>query len=237
MKKIIFFFAVIAAYTGVVQTANAHAIWIESNPAATKNKAHEVKIFYGEYPEGEVEPTAKWYSDLKSLEVWLTSPSKKKTRLVLTDATDHLNSSFVPDEEGVYFITTVHATKDLGGATKYEFSSVAPVLSGKTASLPAAPEIPLAIIVAPKTYRADGVVELQVRKGSEAFVGGEVMIMSPEGWVKTVKTNDKGQVSFTPKLKGSYVIEASEYKKETGEWNQKQYTHTWKGSTTRILVN
>lgn len=239
MKKITLILALAAIYLGISQSADAHAIWIESGSKATKNKAHDVKIFYGEYPAGEIEPTEKWYSDLKSLEVWVISPSKKKTKLTLSDAVSHLSSSFVPDEDGIYYITTVHSTRDLGGTTKYEFSSVAPVLSGKAAAAaaPAALEQPLSIVVQPAAYKTNGLVELQVWKDGEAFADGEVLIMSPEGWVKTVKADDRGQVSFIPKLKGNYVIETSHYRKEAGEWNSKPYTHTWKGSTTRILVN
>ncbi len=236
MKKLTVYLIVFGAYLLGSTDANAHALWIESNAKATKNKAHEVNIFYGEYPSGVSDSTAKWYSDLKDLDLWVTSPSNKKTKLELKDLSTHLTSSFIPDEDGLYYVTAVHSTKDLGGTTKYEFSSVAPVLSGKAAAAPKL-EQPLAITVAPNPYKTDSKVDLQVWKGGQAFVDGEVLIMSPEGWVKTVKTDSKGQVSFTPKLKGSYVIETSDYKKEAGEWNEKKYTHTWKGSTTRILVN
>ncbi|MES2653248.1 MAG: DUF4198 domain-containing protein [Bacteroidota bacterium] len=237
MKHIFFLIAVLVVSLTTAQTADAHAIWIESNTKAIKNKAHEVKIIYGDYAEEIIEPTSKWYSDLKTLEVWVTSPSKKKTKLLLTDATDHLVSSFVPIEDGMYYITTVHVTKDLGGTTKYEFSSVASVLSGKASAEFAAVEQPLSVTVKPNAYKANDLIELQVSKDNQPFAKAEVQIMSPGGWIKTVKTNDKGQVSFTPKFKGNYIIEASEYKEEAGEWHAKKHTHVWKGSTTRILVN
>jgi uncharacterized GH25 family protein len=237
MKKLIVYLIVLGSYLLGSTEARAHAIWIESNSKATKNKVHDVKVFYGEYPSGVSDSTAKWYSDLKTLEVWVTSPSKKRTKLELSDLSTHLTSSFIPDEDGLYYISTVHTTKDLGGKTKYEFSSVAPVLSGKATAAPLTLEQPLAVIVKPDEYKVNNLVEIQVWKAGQAFVDGEVLIMSPEGWVKTVKSDANGKVSFTPKLKGNYVIETSEYKKEDGEWNAKQYTHTWKGSTTRILVN
>jgi uncharacterized GH25 family protein len=236
MKKLIVYLILFGAYLLGSTDANAHAIWIESKAKATKNKAHEVKIFYGEYPSGVTDSTAKWYSDLKDLEVWISSPSNRKTKLELKDLSTHLSSSFIPDEDGLYYISTVHTTKDLGGTTKYEFSSVVPVLAGKAAASPKL-EQPLAITVSPGSYQTGSQVGLQVWKGDHVFADGEVLIMSPEGWVKTVKTDNNGQVSFTPKLKGNYVIETTHYQKEAGEWNAKKYTHTWKGSTTHILVN
>lgn len=237
MKTVILLLLVVAAYLGGTHTAAAHAIWIESSAKATKNKAHEVKIFYGEYPEGEIEPTEKWFSDLKTLEVWVISPSQQKTKLTLTNASTHLIGYFTPEQDGIYYITTVHTTKDLGGTTKYEFSSVVPVLAGSAAPVVAAPTVPLSVVVQPKAYKTNELVEVQVWKEGKAFKDGKVELMSPEGWVKTVKTDANGKVKFTPKVKGSYVIETSDYHKEDGEWNQNKYTHSWQGATTRILIN
>lgn len=236
MKKIIIILTVLAACVGL--EANAHAIWIQSNLKATKSVAHDVNVYYGEYPEGQADSVQKWLSDLKDLEVWLTSPTGKKTKMALKDAETHLTSSFIPDEDGVYYVSTVHTTKELGGATKYEFSSVVPVVSGKAGSaLVSAPASALVISSQPKAYRTNQSIELFVQKEGEALAKGEVSVMSPEGWVKTLHTDDKGRVSFIPNLKGRYVIEASDYKKEDGEWNGKAYTHAWKGSTTSFVVN
>ncbi|WP_400193272.1 DUF4198 domain-containing protein [Hymenobacter sp. B81] len=237
MKTLILFLAGLAAILVGTSTATAHAIWIESPTKATKHKAHEVKIVYGDYAEGVVEPTAKWYSDLKTLEVWVTGPAQQKTRLTLTDAGTHLVASFVPEADGLYYLSTVHATRELGGSTKYEFSSVTPVLVGRGAAALAPPAQPLAIVVAPRAYKANEPVEAQVWKAGQVFKNGKVELMSPEGWVKTVQTDANGKLVFTPKLKGSYVLEASDYQEQAGEWHQKKYTHFWQGSTTRILIN
>lgn len=237
MKKLTVLLIALATYFGN-ETASAHAIWIQSDPKASKNKTHEVQVYYGEYPSGQTDSTAKWYSDLKDLEVWVISPSRRKTKLELKDLSTHLSASFVPDEEGVYYISTLHTAKDLGSTTKYAFSSLVPILSGKTEafSMPA-PPIPLAVVAEPKSYRSNQLIELQVRKGSAAFAQGEVLIMSPEGWVKTLKTDDQGKVSFKPQVKGRYVIEASDYKEEAGQWNDKAFTHSWTGTTTSFTVN
>lgn len=237
MKKIsIFLFVLVATLS--IQRASAHAVWIQADPKANKNQAHEVKVFYGEYSANEIEPTDKWYSDLKSLELWLTSPSGQKTKLALSDASVHLASSFIPTEDGLYYLTVVHATKDLGGTTKYEFSSVTTVLSGKAASVNVpVPQVPLSVVAEPKSYNPNKEIQLQVWKAGVASAKSEVIIMSPKGWTRTLITDDKGQVRFTPDWKGRYVVEVSDSKRETGEWNGKQFTSTWKGSTTSIIVN
>ncbi|MBT2559427.1 DUF4198 domain-containing protein [Hymenobacter sp. ISL-91] len=242
MKTLFAFLLLAATYLlPGLSAASAHAVWIESITKATKNKAHGVKIYYGDYPEGVIEPTQKWYSDLKTLEVWVVSPSGKKTQLPLTDAATHLTASFTPTEDGLYHLTTVHVTKELGGTTKYEFSSVAPVLAGSatttTTTAAAAPQVPLSIVTAPKSHRVNTPVEVQVRKDGQPFQDGKVELMSPEGWVKTMKTDANGKLVFTPQLKGSYVLEASDYQAQTGEWNQQNHTHFWQGATTHIVVN
>jgi uncharacterized GH25 family protein len=238
MKKIIILLVVLATSIGAGLKVNAHAIWIESHQKASKNKAHEVKICYGEYPEGERDSVSKWYSDLKDLEVWVISPSQKKTKLNLQNAVTHLSSSFIPDEDGIYYISTTHVAKELGGTTKYEFSSVLPVVSGNiSVGTAASPAMALSVIAAPKSYRSNQPIELLVKMDGEVHKKGEVSIMSPEGWVKTLHTDDSGKVVFTPNLKGLYVIEATDYKKEAGQWHDKSFTHAWKGSTTSFIVN
>jgi uncharacterized GH25 family protein len=236
MKNIPVLVSMLAALLTFPQFTEGHAIWIESKAQATLHQSHEVKIFYGEYPEGAADSTKKWFSDLQSLDVWVVSPTKKKTKLTLRDAATHLAGSFVPDEEGMYYVTTAHTTKELGGTTKYEFSSVAPVQTGSGAATVAAAEQQLAVIARPGIYRTGNTITVQAWNNGTPFADGEVVIMSPEGWVKTLKAGQNGSVTFTPRLKGSYVIETSDYKPEEGQWNDKKYTHSWKGATTHIVV-
>ncbi len=237
MKKLITLIVIIAGYFGNILQANAHAIWIETNQKASKNKAHEVNIFYGEYPEGKADSVDKWYSDLKKLEVWVISPSQKKIKLILKDVSTHLTSSFMPEEDGIYQISTVHSTKDLGGTTKYEFSSLVNVAVGSSSVGSSSPTLSLSIISEAKPYHINQPIELHFKKDGEALVKSEVLIMSPGGWVKTLEPNTAGKISFIPLIKGRYVIEVSSSIQETGKWNDKDYTNSWKGSTTSFVVN
>lgn len=225
-------------FLGLISTQMvfAHAVWIESNGKATKNQPQEVKVFYGEFPEGVPDSTAKWYSDVKELEVFVVSPGGKKTKLTLTDAITCLKGSFIPEQEGLYYISTVHAARELGGTTKYEFQSIKPVQVGSMKAADRLPEVSLAILTDPAGYKMNEEIELTVLKNGIPYEGGEVQVMSAEGWVKTLKADKWGKVRFKPVLKGAYVIETSSYAKEAGEWNQKTYTHAWCGATTHLLV-
>lgn len=215
------------------QVAMAHAIWIESVSVAKKNQSQEVKVFYGEYASGEIEKTDKWYSDLKNIEVWLHTPSKKRVKLQLEDKQDYLLSSFLPSEDGVYYITTVHTAKELGGTTKYEFSSFLPVKVGKeTVNRDMSIVQPLSVSVQTDISGQNSKINALVSKNGKPLENAEVIVMSSSGWSKTFKSDSQGQVSFEPLWKGAYVIEASQYLPEAGNWGGKAFTHAWQGSTT-----
>jgi uncharacterized GH25 family protein len=219
------------------QVAMAHAIWIESKAVASKNQEHSVKIFYGEYASGEIENTDKWYSDLKNIEVWVHTPSQKKVKLQLVDQQNHLSSSFVPSEDGTYYISTVHTAKELGGTTKYEFSSLLPVQVGRTPlNKTIAIEQPLSVNRQTDLLKQNAKITLLVQHKGKPLGNAEVIVMSSSGWTRTYKSDSQGLVSFDPLWKGAYVIEASNYQPETGNWEGKAFTHAWQGTTTFFEV-
>ncbi|MGJ1362552.1 DUF4198 domain-containing protein [Sphingobacterium spiritivorum] len=231
--KIITQLFLILILLGGKQVAMAHAVWIESKASASKNQPHDVKIFYGEYASGEKESTDKWYSDLKNLEVWLTTPDNQRVKLDVKDEQEHLSTSFVPEKDGVYYISTVHATKDLGGTTKYNFSSLVPVRVGKLAISATSPkDLPFSVEKITTSGKKKSEIEVLVSSNGKAVKDAEVIVMSETGWTKTLKTNENGVVSFSPQWKGNYVVEASQMNEETGRWNDKDYTRNWHGTTT-----
>ncbi|MBE8714335.1 DUF4198 domain-containing protein [Sphingobacterium hungaricum] len=228
-------FTLLLLWITSVNLAEAHAIWIEASPIANKNQPQTVKIFYGEYANAEIEPTQDWYSDLKTIEVWLISPSQKKTKLTLSDQKTFLQAEFTPEEDGTYFVSTEHAAKDLGGQSKYVFSSVIPVQVGKSPSQ-VKPASALAVTAQAKTFTLKDDVTLQVTAKGIAAANAEVLVMSASGWSKTFKTDQNGTINFKPLWKGNYVIETSTYQEQAGKWNDKGHTHVWQGSTTFIQV-
>ncbi len=236
MKWIVQYIVLNVAALLTTQFVAAHAVWIETEGKAAKNRVQVVKVFYGEFPEGLPDSTSKWYSDVKSLEVYVTSPGGKRTKLKLEDAFTCLNASFTPQEEGLYYISTEHTAQDLGGTTKYTFIAMKPVLVGDSGTAERLPDVSLAILSDPAGYSIKKQIELTVLNNGQPYAGGEVQIMTAAGWVKTIKANQEGKIRFTPVLKGAYVIETSTYTKQEGEWNQKAFTHAWSGATTHLIV-
>lgn len=216
-------------------SVRAHALWIESSPFAVKNKVHDIKIYYGEYASNEIEPIDKWYSDVTDFEIFVTTPSQRKVALTKNPAQDHFQSSFVPEEDGVYMISIVHAAKDLGGATKYEFSSIALVSVGPR-STQVLNKVPFCIQIQPKIFQKGEVVDALVLQNGIPVRQGELLVMSQEGWSKAFKTDDYGRVRFPVIWLGQYVLEASVSIEEEGQWYDKPFKKTWFGTTTSIQV-
>lgn len=218
---------------------HAHALWIETASTGKQGQAQEVKIFYGEYASKELEEAGQWYSDVKDFTLWLTSPGKEKVKLNTTAGANFYSASFTPENDGVYYLTVSHEAKDLGGTTKYEFSSVAAVAVGKI-DVVNHTLIPNSIKVAAneaKAYKVNTPVQIKAMLNGQPVANKPVSVFSPEGWSKELKTDANGNISFRPIWPGRYVLELSNFEKTSGEHNGQNFSAAWQGSTCSFVVN
>lgn len=232
VKRIILLLTVLL---GGNQVTQAHAIWLESHPIGTKNTSHVIRVFYGEYATGEIEPTIGWYSDLKELTVQLIGPNQKLQTLTLEDKGDFLEGSFIPSEDGIYQVFTSHAAKDLGGETRYEFVSQTRVKVGEGQAIPA---IPLGhqLVIDAKVPPVGARIPLLLTKDGNPVVEKEILVMSSEGWSKSYKTDQEGKILIEALWPGKYVVEYSHMQQQEGVWHDKPYKKNWQGLTTSFLV-
>jgi len=217
---------------------SAHALWIETNTIGKAGQQHEIKIFYGEYVNNEKEKIEKWYSDVKEFTLWLTAPGKEKVKLNTVAKDDYFSANFTPEKDGVYFITVAHEAKDLGGTTKYEFSSVATVAVGKSNAVDLnSVSNSLKVSTADaKVYKANAPVQLKAVLNGKPLANKHVSVFSPEGWGKEFTTDANGVINFSPIWPGRYVVEASNFVKNGGEHNGKEYKAEWQGATSSFEV-
>lgn len=214
---------------------SAHALWIETNPVGKKNLSHRVSVFYGEYAEQEIDPVDKWYSDVRDFELWLTGPDQHRVKLEVKRENDRFTAYFTPEQEGVYWLTVLHGAKDLGGKTKYEFSSAASVSVG-AAVAQTVPPLPFAVSLLSGVSKRNGEVVASVLLDGKPLADASVEVMGPEGWSKAFKTDAEGRVRFPAIWKGNYVLEATRMSPQTGEWQGNTHTQVWQGTTTFLLV-
>lgn len=220
------------------QTSYAHALWIESSPYGALNQAHEVKVYYGEYATNERDQVEKWYSDVKDFSLMLHVPGKEPVKLQLTNKGDHFSGSFQPAVQGTYFLSIVKAPKDLGGKTKYEFSSLVPVIVGKSAKIDySAIKNPLQIeFLNASNAKKGNSLQVKITSLGKVVPNAKVSVFSSTGWGKEFVADANGLLTFDAIWSGPYVLEASSFEEKAGEHEGKPYASAWQGSTAFLEV-
>jgi hypothetical protein len=219
------------------QSGFAHALWIEANATAEKGQTQEVKVFYGEFATGELEPVEKWYADVKSFSLWLTGPNQQPVKIALTQKENHFVASFTPQSEGIYYLSVQHEASEIAGNTKYEFSSVAMVKVGQKAEANhQVVKNTLKVLTPQNAAKIASATTVKVYLDGNPHANGKVLVTSEQGWGKEFTTNEAGEITFSPIWKGKYVLEATNFKKGAGELNGKPYESTWQGATAVMYV-
>lgn len=202
----------------------AHAVWIETDAKGVKGKTQAVKIFFGEYGSGKPDTTAKWFSNLRDIQLFLTTPDGTRSPLTLKQQVEHYTAEFTPSQNGVYLLSVSHTVAALYREGMLEYYATASVavdakgygdLSGATA-----------LALQPVTNDLKSAAPLSAKvffKQSSVQQGTKVILDSRNNWTKTENTDNSGSVSFTPPSPGRYMIEAIHYEDRTGTHNDKPY--------------
>lgn len=200
----------------------AHTVWIETEPNGKLNKPQEIKIFFGE-PDSPTF-TAKWFSDIKDIRVKLVSPSGKEQMLEKQQKESYYSAFFTPTEKGIYTISVNHLVKDVFKEMKITYQSVTFVNVGvKESKELVLGDLPLQLgfdTFIPKTEKTKIFKFLKEEKIAEKE---RVSITSENGWSMSYRTNNKGEIKFTPLWKGKYLVEFSWSKKEEGNHHGTPY--------------
>jgi len=230
IKSVLFMLA------GVFFASNlfAHALWIETKGTGKIGQAQEVKLFYGEYAQNERDITAKWYSDVKDLTLWLVGPDQQKIKLSTVLGDNVASASFTPEKDGQYTLVVSHPAKDLAGTTKYHFLTSTTVQVGKPAAVINPEGITNELKVFPSSgtaYKVNKAVKLKTLHNGTAKAEATVSVFSPSGWSQVLTTSKDGEIEFTPVWPGRYVVEVTDFQKTKGDHNGKPYEALWQGST------
>jgi uncharacterized GH25 family protein len=201
--------------------ANAHAVWIETALKGTKNKAQDVHVYLGEYAANERDSVVNWFSNMKDVKLYVTTPGGTREAIALKANGRTLDGSFTPTAEGTYTLSISHTVATVYGETKIEYYATATVIVGKETTSPLSGVTGLSIV--PATEEPKGVVPVTVYKDKQPVADAKVEVIAPEGWVKEMKSDAKGAASFTPLATGVYMLEASVNDKSTGTHENQPY--------------
>lgn len=184
----------------------AHALWIHTSSTSEIGMKHPYKVYYADYHENAIEPVAKWYSDVKEFELWLISPSGKKTKLEPTATEEYFEASFTPEEEGEYRMQISHTADPGESKTAYQFNAYAQIWVGKGKGQ-VFPDSDLALV------RKAKVGELEVFFKGKALADGDIAILGPDAEAQELKTDKKGKIKADLERQGVYFAEATHTEK------------------------
>lgn len=221
----------------MISTASvfAHALWIETSGEGAIGKAHELKIYYGEYAAKEFEPTDKWYSDVSKFALWLVAPDGTKKQLDYKPGDNHFIASFTPDKNGVYTVTIGHSAKDIDGTMIYQFNASAQINVGKgEPSVKAIENNELYLQPVKDPKGKSGIVKVFYKGKPAAKV--TVAVSGPTGWSKNFETDENGVLTFEPLWKGWFALEGFYTSEETGTHFDKPYEQIWRCATVRVQL-
>jgi hypothetical protein len=204
-----------------------------------KRQAQEISIFFGEFSDNDITPSAKWFSDLKDFSLVLISPSKKETQLTAKALDNKYQAFFTPDEDGVYTVVMHHTVKDVYGTMKLDYNSSATVTVGNTIKgNKINVNTNIIGLLAKEILSAKQKSKITVNAFYEGKMAKKqkMKVIAPNGWEKEVWSNENGEISFTPIWSGNYMVEFAYTEKAPGEHHGKKYDEVWKMATYLIAV-
>lgn len=215
----------------------AHAIWIETDGKGTKGKAQAVKVFFGQFSDGKPDSTAKWFSNIRDIQLFVTAPDGTRTPLALKQQTDHYTAEFTPWLTGVYLLSISHTVAALYREGMLEYYATASVAVDTKGYGDLSKATALAIAPLTNDPKKNTDLSANVFFNQATVPGVKVILDSRSNWTKTENSDAGGSVTYTPPASGRYMLEAIHYEDKTGTHNSKPYKKITHVVTHCIMVH
>ncbi|MGN6419753.1 MAG: DUF4198 domain-containing protein [Pseudobacter sp.] len=230
-------FTLSAALLLMTFIASAHAIWIETASKGNKNKTHQVRVFLGEYADNERDSVRNWFSNMKEAELYITDPSGNKQKIALRDAGNYLAGEFTPATEGSYTLSIAHTVADIYNEGKIEYYATASVNVGKAGNEMLSKSTFLAVQPPVEAGKVASPLHLQVYMEGAPVAKAKVLVISPDGWERTLYSDEQGKVSCATIQPGMHMLEVVKVLKTPGTHNGKSFKQVTHMVTHCIQVN
>ncbi|WP_343671081.1 DUF4198 domain-containing protein [Chitinophaga sp.] len=203
--------------------ASAHAVWIETALKGTKNKAQDIRVFLGEYAANERDSVSNWFSNMKDVRLFVTTPAGAHEEVSLKADGRSLAGQFTPATEGTYTLSISHTVETIYGEAKIEYYATATVVVGKESTSQLAGSTFLSVVPGTEEPKGFGTLPLTIYKNKVALADAKVEVISPDGWVKELKSGKNGVADFTPVQAGQHLLEVSYSEKAVGTHHDQPY--------------
>lgn len=215
-------------------------MWIETNPSGSVNEEHEINVFFGEFSHDVREDAGEESFDkVKKFELWITDQHGEKTILEAVPNGNHYTASFVPTNEGVYTVVLNNDKIEVLDFSKYDFGifkthyhASAKIQIGKEAG-ETSDSNDQGIAINNLSNDAKS-VQLEVTYQGKAMSESEITVFLPQGWTKTLETDEKGTVAFELPWESTYLIEVATKEEIPGTYEGKEYEFIYHCATLSI---
>ncbi|WP_233899942.1 DUF4198 domain-containing protein [Tenacibaculum piscium] len=219
----------------------AHYVWIETAQKGVLNEEHSIKIRFGEYTQGLVEKTnSTAFKNLKDFTLWVITPQGTKEVLDTFIKDDYYLAKYTPTQNGTY--TIAFDTKEIKvlDYTMYDYTIFKPqyhakskfYVGDKLSVIKKTNTESIEIIDQTTTpFSLNSKVELKVLYKGKPLINNEISLFMKDSWLKKLKTDKFGIVSFNLPFQTKYTLETTFEEKVAGIFKGKEYQLIWHCAT------
>ncbi|MES2574184.1 MAG: hypothetical protein V4572_04535 [Bacteroidota bacterium] len=218
-------------------TINAHNIWLEVKGSGKINDKVQVQLFFGEYAEEAPERGAK-LDRLKDIKIFVIDATGSKTEIAMIQTDTNWQGTFETKTAGTYQIIGVNDQAEVRDMSKKNLGFGRSILYLKaTYTVKTAIAKEYAIQPLDLTAQKQNTSYLLTAFKDKKQQGDlNITIINPDGWVKTVETNEIGQAAFTPNKKGLYLVNLEWIDNNKGSFKEKAYDNTVNKTVLSLVV-
>ncbi len=238
--------------------ADAHFVWIETDPRGAPGKSQEVRVYFGEPHEFLREEAGGRLDQHDTLRAWVVDPKGEKSPLTLKKEQNRFSGTFTPRRVGRHNVIVTSDGHEVMDLTPYDRGLAKPLFyaraqflafeSGRLSEREDEVKELLDYDIVPVTKGLDplagsivarpgGEVALRLVSKGQPVARKRLQVFGPNGWVRELQPTDSwGVTTFVPLWTGRYVVVFDKEEKAAGDFGGKRYEAVSQRASFSLLV-